>query len=365
MTEDTHILEQIDRYLEGGMGQEEHASFERMLATDADLASLLEASQWAEQVVIGHEMLKIKEQMTHDLAKPKASINKYWLGLLVVAGIGAGVYVWNSASQKQQVLLSTKENKVLVVSAEKSVLQESVSSKEVVKEKSILTTSKKYTSDETKPLVEEANTTENTVNTLSSFSTTQSFLEEKAAHQTLPLAKNNPCEGLNITFEFLTLPTCKGGATGEAYVKQTSIKGGTAPYIFSLGDTKHFGNGNITGLSQGTYHLYVKDANDCVLQHPNMLVINEMACESAKEFTYNPAYDPAWVIPYDVSKKAVAIKIVDKSGQTVYYSLVSNTHPSEWNGESNTGATLGIGYHLYLIEYADGTVDKGAITILR
>ena len=97
----------------------------------------------------------------------------------------------------------------------------------------------------------------------------------------------------------------------------------------------------------------------------NTQVIDVGKKSATNEFTFNTTYDPSWSIPYDENKKAKSVSIMDKTGRAVYEISVVGIQPTEWNGESNTGLSIGIGYHLYLIEYTDGSVDKGAITILR
>lgn len=311
MTEETNILEQIDRYLEGSMGAEESASFEVQLAADTDLANLLEASQLAEEVVIGHEALKLKEQMGKDLAKPKSNVRNYLAGIILLACLGTGTYFSQSDKKEASAILSTET----VKSAEKtvSVLPESIPSKVVKKEAvSISHKQEKTISAVGEPTYFTVGQVSNSKEDSKYQEAENKEVQQKPAH--------------NLTIE--------------------PLKEDNSPTYLSIKNEEQ----NTTDA---------KNINETVND------IQKKTINSSKEFSYNPAYDPAWNIPYDTNKKPKSVKILDKSGREVFQSTVLDFSPAEWNGESNTGLTLGVGYHLYFIEYADGTVDKGSLTILR
>ncbi|MVM36644.1 hypothetical protein GO730_01440 [Spirosoma sp. HMF3257] len=60
--------------------------------------------------------------------------------------------------------------------------------------------------------------------------------------------------------------SCYSGTNGSISVQVT---GGTAPYRYSITDGSSYQTSNqFTGLSAGTYHIIVRDANNCLLDAP-------------------------------------------------------------------------------------------------
>lgn len=58
----------------------------------------------------------------------------------------------------------------------------------------------------------------------------------------------------------VTKPTCVGGNDGKITV---SISGGKAPFQYALGTGSYGSSNTFTGLSMGSYTIYIKDANEC------------------------------------------------------------------------------------------------------
>src|SRR6478609_7181998 len=108
MSEETQIWEQIDRYLSGEMNPTERDVFEQAIASDKQLAEQIEASKIASEIVVGFEVLKLKAQMTKDLAKPKNNFGKYGIGLLVLIAVsGVAYFGLNSPASKPRSASST------------------------------------------------------------------------------------------------------------------------------------------------------------------------------------------------------------------------------------------------------------------
>jgi hypothetical protein len=313
MTEETKILEQIDRYLEGSMGEAESAFFEIQLASDVDLASLLEASQLTEEVVVGYEVLKLKEQMAKDLAKPTSNVRNYLIGAVLLACVGMGAYF--SQSDKKKIGTIHSDEKVDFVG--KTVA----------------------TSSEQKP----------------------SKVEGKHA-LIIPLSKTKSVEGEPTYFTVGQVRNSKEDLKCQESKKEVENKDVQQKLAHNLTTEPLKEDHSPSYFSSKKEEEKMTDSKNI---NETVNDVQEKTINSSKEFSYNPAYDPAWNIPYDTNKKPKSIKILDKSGREVFQSNVLDFSPAEWNGESNTGLAIGVGYHLYFIEYADGTVDKGSLTILR
>ena len=59
-----------------------------------------------------------------------------------------------------------------------------------------------------------------------------------------------------------TPPTCNGDSNGS--ITLSSVSGGVAPYTYSIDGSTYQAGLTFTGLANGTYTTYVKDANGCV-----------------------------------------------------------------------------------------------------
>lgn len=68
------------------------------------------------------------------------------------------------------------------------------------------------------------------------------------------------------SLETLSTPTGCNSASGSGSISITNLTGGSAPYSFSLDSINFQSNPGFDGLVAGTYALYVKDANGCLLK---------------------------------------------------------------------------------------------------
>ncbi|HEV8508204.1 MAG TPA: T9SS type B sorting domain-containing protein [Chitinophagaceae bacterium] len=67
---------------------------------------------------------------------------------------------------------------------------------------------------------------------------------------------------------------------GIGFIKIDAISGGTAPFSYSL-DNNLFKDDTIAGLNAGSYDLYIKDSNECVLKKPSVVIANESGPSAA------------------------------------------------------------------------------------
>lgn len=364
MKEYTDILDRIERYSKGKMPLDEKLVFEKELATDVSLREQLEYSQIVDQMIVGAEALKLKEQMQKDLNKPKFS--KYLAASILVLLASAGLYmVFNKKEDKTPVATPASVAPKTMKQAVKEVAVQQSASPIATK---TATSQEKKTSVKAQPATPEfkvASVQPEMVQNISVPTSAPAFAAPSvASKQNVPVAaKVDPCADLVGEVEFYTVATCAGDASGEVYIKVESVKGGSAPFVFKLGERS--AKSRFEQLPAGQYALLIKDAKGCEVENVKKVMIGEKQCKKNKEYVFNPEYDPTWTIPYNKEKEASNFKIVDKSGKLFYQTSVSAHQPSEWNGESNTGTTLGMGLYFITIEYADGSVDEGSIMVTR
>ena len=61
---------------------------------------------------------------------------------------------------------------------------------------------------------------------------------------------------------------------GIGFISVNSVTGGTGPYTYSV-DGINFTSGNLNGLNEGNYDLFIKDQNGCVLHQQDIIIENE------------------------------------------------------------------------------------------
>ncbi len=374
MSEEMDLLEKIERYTKGELGEEERRAFESQLETDLPLRKRLEASLAVEQIIIGYEALKLKEQMQKDLSAPKSAWKTYLPMALLVVGVGAALYTWQSqetapvkeeakktegislpAPDKKQEEMSSPSGPGTIEKPDKNVTTQ-------LKEEAPVPTVLKESPMPEKAGIESA--------LPMAMPPTAPASSEKASHpvkQAISLPeKGDPCNTLQANVDFSATPSCAGAETGTVRVDPASVKGGTSPFVFLLGEKS--APSFFEHLAPGKYRLFVRDARGCTAENGKEVVVPSMPCKQSKqvkEFTFNPEYDPTWQIPYEREKEATSFRILDKAGNVFFRTTVVGGHPTDWRGESSTGQPLGLGLYFFAIDYADGSMDEGTIVITR
>jgi hypothetical protein len=362
MKENNDILEIIERYTKDKMSVDEKVAFEKELVSDEFLREQFQFSQIVDQMIIGNEAWKLKEQMTRDLYKPKSGIWSYLaISFFVVVSSVSLFVVFNKREDKKPIAISKivvpkTFKQAEIKKTETAIVTKTKKVKEVRRNTSISSASPELKVASVQNLEPQKISVQSEVQSASPVNTV------KELSQTV-VAKVDPCVGLLGDVEFYTLASCKGQETGEIHLKAESIKGGKSPFSFKIGERsaeKYFDR-----LASGQYTLFIQDANNCLVENAKKVVVSEKKCVVKKEYVFNPEYDSSWPIPYDSDKQATSIKIHEKSGKAFYQSSVSASQPAEWRGESNTGLVLGMGLYFFTIEYADGSLDEGSIVISR
>ena len=142
-----------------------------------------------------------------------------------------------------------------------------------------------------------------------------------------------------------------------------SMSDNTIFYEYSLDNTTYQNSNIFSNLSNGTYTLFVRDINGCVVRQLNfdinVSVVNELFIP--KYFTPNgDAYNQVWQI-IDPNQIIKEIYIFDRYGKLL--KQVSIVHLS-WNGMYN-GNVLPTNDYWYLINLKSGEQLKGHFTLKR
>ncbi|MBO9699056.1 MAG: hypothetical protein J7604_02540 [Sporocytophaga sp.] len=361
----SEMIEKVELYSRGKMSYEERASFEEELASNEQLQKALDLSLLADELVIAQEALKLKEQMRKDLYKSKPNWNIYALALLIALGGGIyGYYYLNSNDSGPSVPVSSKHDLPVnneqsnetgaapLVKSDRRAERIGNRSEEHTMTSQDLPPSELFTDKEPQELPKKG------------ITLTDSVVKEELKKTISPvLTPEETCADLKGDVKFTVTASCKGKETGEVRVFPETVKGGKQPYTFILNEEQslsHFDH-----LSSGIYKLKIKDSRNCIVESTHNVVIAEQVCKTSKAYIFNPEYDRVWSVPYDRDKDPVNLVLIDKSGKVFYQSKVQSYQPAEWSGESNMGLDLGIGLYFFTIEYSDGSIDDGTVTITR
>jgi len=365
MSSGSEIIEKVELYSRGKMSYEERASFEEELASNEQLQKSLELSMLADELVIAQEALKLKEQMRKDLYKSKLNWNSYALALLIALGGSiCGYYYLSSKDSSPSTHVSSRHD---LSANEKQSYETEVAP--------LLKSDKK--ADKTDKRPEKQTVISQDLQASESFADNKPqvlsqpglglkdsiFNEEQKRNNSPVLVPVDPCIDLKGEVKFTVTASCKGKETGEVRVYPETVKGGKQPYTFMLNEEQSLSH--FDRLSSGTYKLKIKDARNCIVESTYNVVVPEQICRTPKAYIFNPEYDRAWAVPYDRDKDPVSFVLIDKSGKVYYQSKVQSYQPAEWSGESNMGLDLGIGLYFFTIEYSDGSIDDGTVTVTR
>lgn len=160
------------------------------------------------------------------------------------------------------------------------------------------------------------------------------------------ISLSNPASVM-ITNLSIINPGCLGGGGTISYAGA----GGTGPYSFSINGTNYTTPGLFNNLPNGTYTIYVQDANGCV--EDTTFTINGTAAVLISSFTYSP-----YVCPGQTNGTISAV--ANSSNPPLVYSILGN--PTQPNGNF-TG--LGPGTYTIRSEDIQGCYVDSTVTIVE
>ncbi|MCB0400668.1 MAG: gliding motility-associated C-terminal domain-containing protein [Flavobacteriales bacterium] len=145
-------------------------------------------------------------------------------------------------------------------------------------------------------------------------------------------------------------------------------KDGTSPYTYELEGIETNTTGNFTGVTEGTYMLYVTDSDGCT--DTVELVVDLYTCPPpipSEVITPNEdGYNDGWYVRNIELYPENEVFIYDRWGQRVYHKKeYVNTDP--WDVKY-IGANMPVSTYYYILKYVDNDEEKvmnGAISVFR
>jgi len=360
---DENIQEFIDLYLEGKL--DENHPFVQRLKVDEELALEVEVQKLIPDAVVDYRLMEVEKMVsvkkTQFLNQKPTNWNKT---ILSVSALVIGVLSFLYFNQEKEVIpTKTQQNPIIEkeVSTVSSPKQEEkindhtlqvVVEKPKAKENVVLSSTKEKETEivkiekeiqKTDVLIKEETKIENKISS-----------PEK--EKDLPKVALNPCSDIKIKGFIDAEKPHFGKSDGQISISNT--KGGEAPYRYSIDGKVFQDENNFEGLKAGNYSIFVKDKNACT----SLLTQNYVLQNQMMEFVFNPN-ESKWDAPIDVDKGG-QISIINKSGQLVYLHNFGVSEECVWSGETNLGGLAEPGMYIYKINYSDGGVDQGKITVV-
>ncbi len=179
---------------------------------------------------------------------------------------------------------------------------------------------------------------------------------EKEEPAKIPIS---PCAEVKIKAFIESGRPCTGSSEGQLRIKD--VRGGKAPYQFSLDGSPFQEEDKFEGLKAGDYDIQVKDANGCVTLVFGKYPLPSKSCARFSEHVFNPNFGP-WEVP-NHHEKPGELTIFDKNGHKVYFRSFEKTEKVYWPGTQNNGDLLVPDVYIYNLNYSDAVIEQGRITI--
>src|SRR5690606_19613483 len=114
------------------------------------------------------------------------------------------------------------------------------------------------------------------------------------------------------------------------------------------------------GLGKGVYLFYIRDFKGCTSKIE--VSVGEKNCKPNK-FIINTTIGESWIVSeWNLN---YTLKIYNKSGREILKKSSKEMPYYEWQGDYNYGNILDSGLYIYIIEYTNGQIDNGQISIVR
>jgi hypothetical protein len=360
LREQRETFDLIERYLQGGLSEEEHSLVDDKIMNDPSFAAEVRLSEQVNNVVAGANLDRLREKMTNDLAKlDRGNKTKWWTGGALALLITSGVAYVNLKGDNTSEITNLKNNN------KEQTYKESVSTQQEVPV--VSSQSKKYSPsspDDQKEV--QADTFKNTA--ISDLPIKQEAqqntpVNENISKDPVQNKEDSKVHSMNckISFHAIAHATCKGELKGKVDVDMESIAGGTSPYVFSMNHTES-SSGIFSDLGEGKHTITIRDKSGCSASKEVM--VTGKNCSEKKSFSINPDYGESWKIQFAEGESG-HFSIYNKSGIVIFKGSFGSGESNEWNGMKTSGETAETGLYACILEYSTGKKETIQITVIR
>jgi hypothetical protein len=359
--QETDLYIKIENYLSDQMTTAERLSFEEEIQNNELIRQEVELYQQINEMVLEQHLSTVSQSIhtyhKKEVFKAKMIKSVTLLSIALLIG-GLLFFSWKKINTQEnnqgaeKSVITSKNNTTLNAPSPNRV-SEKISVKETNRVSTFTSTevSKQETEhiQSIQPIVQP--------NELHNLQTTHTNNER--AHEnkkvTNPIAID-PCAQSNLQVEYKTYGTCFNSNEGE--VKINKITGGEAPYITHLYDAQHKET-SLLHLKTGYYSLQVLDQNNCTITYKDIHIVSKACTE---EYVINPSIGENWQIP--IHHSSGELQIMHQNGNLLYKKFLAANEQELWNGVAMNGK-IEVGLHSFIIQYKDGNVIQGTITIVE
>jgi hypothetical protein len=393
MISEREKYEQFENYLKGLLDNESKAAFEDKLRKDPELNRELEEYRQAHRLIFEGGLLDLRQEL-ETLHEAKLNTGRSWRrvkSILISSGIlvtGALLYVYLSrhdkidAERSLSVESGTKventtepygeESRQILSpeSSDRNALLRNEATDSTGQKGSDLTVKSPVTgTDKIKNRPMEAIT--NPLKTNNTGDEISPLVLQKAdtpfSQESRPPGseiKGRPpvpdCERVIISCEFIAENTCSDKSLGRILFLTQSLRGGMPPYEFSITSGKVFESRVLfDNLKGGNYRLAVRDANQCISE-TGFAEVRSLECD----FRFAPGLGELWEIPF-ITDKEGKLNLYSKDGKLLYSAMIGPYASKTWDGRSLQGEVLPLGVYMFLLDFKDGSLYQGTVTIIK
>lgn len=363
------IYNNLDAFLKGELQGTELQEFEAALLHNPELSEKVENARFLQKLVFNNRLLNIKDLAKQEearLVNKKQYINKGIIGgaLLTLILVTMGILQYNKNEDriaKQSNENPGKEQEIKESSTFGKPNSEKKPNPELSNthsENNQILKSNNYSipNAESYPVVVDTIQPKTAVDNISIIPEDSKYEDTKDISISDPKVKDEhtqPCDLVQLKASIRATAGCIGRTNGK--IEIINISGGARPYTQNLylDEKEVYSN---SGLKAGNYELVITDSKNC--QQRFIVRVNEISCPINDYF--NPSFGEIWNIPK--ADKPGTLTIYSKSGVPIYQMDLKKDTPATWNGIDKY-ERLEAGYFIFVIEYEDGEVLKGSVTI--
>lgn len=385
MREENNILELVDDYVNGFMPEEDISAFEERMASDPDLAEMVEQYRFTNEAIHFANLAEIKNTVAGDIKKIKYKSGPGWnykyllSGLAILSGAALIGYFATAPEQVSEEITGRKKDTVATLEMPKKVAH-SIEEKSIDKNTSVnITTEESSASKNRLPdTINQKNTTVDTKTPVEPKTTKTSTENPEKKIPEISLISKNRDPGIADTntnasiqketpenkvhcdkiFEINTKAACKGNSNGALFIS-TEGKESYLVKIESLNIENELAS--IYDIPAGKYDLTIEYREVC--SYKEKINVPEKWCPMNQSFSFNPGYGEKWELKYSDGDRGT-YTIFDKFGKEVYRGEFGNGS-NTWEGTNQQGNILPIGTYMTIISYSDGRKEKVELTIVR
>jgi hypothetical protein len=359
LREQRETFDLIERYLQGGLSEEERALVDDRIMNDPSFAAEVHLSEQVNHVVAGAMQDMLREKMTNDLAQlDRGNKTKWWTGGAIALLIVSGAAYMNLKDDNTSETANLKNNN------QEQTYKESVSTQQAGPVASFQ--AKKYSPSPDNQKVVQADTFKNIViadQAIKEENQQNTPVTENTSKDPVPNKEESKDHTVNckISFHAIAHATCKGELKGKIDVDMESITGGSAPYAFSMNQTES-SSGVFSDLGEGKHTVIIRDKAGCTASREVM--VTGKNCTEKKSVSINPDYGDSWKIQFAEGESG-HFSIFNKSGFVIFKGSFGSGELNEWNGTKTSGETAETGLYVCILEYSNGKKETVQITVVR